>query len=189
MNNLRVWVFRFFVLCVIGVMVMAYILPWWVCNIAEIFIENQVVIHAYGLSNNLGSSFAGYFSGSEMPAFFTPLMWTFLGVTIILSLLSLFVKDKEIRIWKIHTSLSSFIMGFVGLAWIVVVLIGLIVMAVRTGDFYGIHLNGTTFISLGHPKEGNAVASLQLGYYLACAVGPLCLILAILRNKIIGNKA
>ena len=197
MGNAKVWLFRFLVLVVIGLMLVSWFMPWWSIEIYELG-DDVVVIRPWGLEDNSESGYQPSgdeevlpvtLKGADMPVWFAPAMWTYLGIVVAALLFSLFVKRKELKIWKIKSTLPSLIIGTVGFSYIVVVVLCVIVTAIRTGDFYGVHLMGYTYIDLGHyPYQSGAEAGMKLGYWLSCAVGPLLIVLALLRNKIIGNK-
>lgn len=186
MNNRRLWMFNGLIIIGIGLMLISWFLPWWSCDIyGEQSFGNAVVIHPYGFIDNLGT-FASYIDGSAMPAWFGPLMWIYLGICLACLLFSIF-SNRKFSFRKREFTLSEFLIGIVGLSYIAVVIVAVIVMAIRTGDFYGTHLIGKTRFAVMEFVEGDVYASLKLGYWLACGVGPLFIVLSILRNKIIGK--
>lgn len=184
MSNARIWLFRVLVIGSAGLMLLSWFMPWWKGRIIEIL--GWVQIRPWGLEHNL-QEYTGYIAGAEMPAWFAPLIWAYLGLCIGLLLFSLFASEKRVGLGKFKLSLPHVIIGGVGLSYIVVVVLAVIIAAIRTGDFYGIHLIGKSFFSLGYPIEGNVEAGFLFGYWLACGVGPLLIVLALLRNKIIGK--
>jgi len=184
MGSFRVWLFRGLVIVAAGLLLFSWFMPWWRAFIATI--NGQVQIHPWGLKHNLIGPDAAYMAGTEMPAFFAPLMWTYLGICIALLLFSLLVKEKTFNLGKFKLSLPKVLIGGVGLSYIVVVVLAVIIAAIRTGDFYGTPLIGVTYVAFN--DVGTAVeAGLLFGYWLACGVGPLLIVLALLRNKIIGK--
>lgn len=180
---------RGLVLVVAGLMVVSFIMPWWTCTIVgeTAIFENAVTIYPYGLRCDL-AGFTAYTSGADMPVWFAPLMWTYLGVCVVFLLLSLFVKEKMFNLGKFRLSLPQMIIGGIGITYIVVVVLAIIIAAIRTGDFYGTHLIGHSYFFVSEFVQGDVYAGLQFGYWLACGVGPLCIALALLSNKIIGMK-
>ncbi len=185
MKNTRVWLFRFFILVIIALMFVSWFLPWWLCDIpaAQLWVE----VHPWGLEHNLGI-YSSYIEGSDMPAFFAPLMWAYLSLAVLALLLSLVIKDKQIKLWKIKANLPSFIIGLVGFSYIVVAITAAVVISIRTADFYGTKLIGHTVVDLTYPLISDAYSSLQLGYWLVCGTGLLCMVLALFRKKIIGES-
>jgi hypothetical protein len=74
-------------------MLISWFLPWWGLNITELG-ENAVIIHPWGLEMDLGEM-AYVVKGADMPAWFAPLMWIYLGLSILALLFSLFVSSKR----------------------------------------------------------------------------------------------
>jgi hypothetical protein len=74
----------------------------------------------------------------------------------------------------------------VGISYIVVLVTAAIFAAIRTGDFWGMHLLGKTLIVI-NDLESEVIAGFLPGYYVAYAAGILMVILALLRNKITGK--
>lgn len=187
MNNTRVWIFRFLVLAVGALLVYSWFQPWWHA-IVEMVSDNAVVIHPWGLETNLQPEEEFFILGSDMPGWFASVMWIYLGIVVLALLSSLFVASKEIKLWKIRVTLPGLIIGLVGFTYIVVVTLAVVIAAIRTGDFYYMKLIGYTPIDLGGEIQSSAIGELLLGYWLACAAGPLLILLALLRKKIIGNR-
>jgi hypothetical protein len=171
----------------LALLLLSWFLPWWQLDILPI--SCWVRIRPWALEDNLGTS-ASYIAGYEMPVWFAPLMWIYLGICVLLLILSLFVDKKRIKLGKVNLPSDQLLVGIVGISYIVVVILAVIVAAVRTGDFDGgVHLIGQSYFDLGHPIEGFVEARLLLGYWFACATGPLLIILGLLRNKITGRAA
>lgn len=186
MSNARVWLFRVLVIIVAGLMVWTWFQPWWSASVDGIG-EDVVTIHPYGLEENLGA-LSELVAGAKMPGWFAPLMWTFLGLSTAALLFGLFAKEKSLNLIRLKLSLPKVIIGGIGLIYIVFVVAFVTIAAIRSGDFYDMRLIGDTFVSMGGPPaEGWAHANLLLSYWLACAVGPLLVILALFRNKIAGK--
>jgi hypothetical protein len=132
------------------------------------------------------ASYPQYLQGSEMPGFFAPFMWLYLGLAIAALLIGAWIKDKSIGLFGRKFNLSKLIIGVVGFSYIVVVIVAVIFAAIRTRQF-GLSLLGRSFISRGELEETWVEARLLFGYWLACGVGPLLIVLALLRNRIIGK--
>ena len=188
MSRFRLWLFRGLVVMASGLMLLTWFIPWWNCNIfaTEGIIMNAVQIYPYGLVNNLGY-LDTYIKGSAMPVWFAPLMWAYLGLCIALLLFSLFARERTIHFGRLKLLLPQLLIGVIGFSYIVVVILAVIIAAIRTGDFYGTHLVGKTAFEVTGFVKGYVSAGLQFGYWLACAIGPLLIILALVRNKIIGK--
>jgi hypothetical protein len=150
-------------------------------------IEDPLVIRPYGLENNMGQMSYLIPDSANMPGWFAPIMWLYLGLVIAALVIGAWIKDKSIGLLGRRLNLSRWLIGIVGFSYIVVVVLAVIVAAVRTGDYGGLHLLGMSFVSISHFSESYLEAQLLFGYWMACAVGPLLIVLALLRNKIIGK--
>jgi hypothetical protein len=191
MSAFRVWFFRVLIAASIALMIVGWIMDWWACQVFEIGTMDVVVIHPWGLWMNEDEIglFTSRLAGADMPGWFGPIMWGYLCICIALLLFSMFAREKKVNLFgKVKINLPSLILICVGLSYILVVIIALVFAAIRTGDFFGLHLIGYTMIDAGEPLISGAEANFKLGYWLSCAVGPVLIILALLRNKIIGNK-
>jgi hypothetical protein len=180
-------VFRGLVIIAAVLIVISWMGPWWTVDISGgVKLPNAVVVYPYGLTLDV-AEFEGFVQGATMPDFFAPLMWTYFGLALLALIASLFVKDKKIKFMNITGSLPSWIIGVVGFSCIVVVVTAVIVISIRASDYFDMKLLGTLQI-YDHPIT-YATGTLQLHYWLACITGPLLIMLALLRNKIIGKNS
>jgi len=184
MSNSRVWLFRGLVIVAAGLLLLSWFLNWWSADIETVSIKDAIVIHPYGLVDKTGISIL---IGVTMPSFFTPLMWTYLGLVVAALLIGAWLKDKNVSLFRRKFNLSRWLVGIVGFSYIVVVVLAVIVAAIKTGEVGGLHLLGRTFIRYSKDFQSWVDAKLLFGYWLACGVGPLLIVLALLRNKIIGR--
>ncbi len=182
---MRTWIFRVLIIIAMGMLILSFFSPWWIVNVTgEMTMDSPVIVRPYGLELNLGG-YAGYIRGAEMPVWFTPVMWVYFGMVILALIFSLFAKESNVKIWKIRTTLPKFIICLAGISYVVVVIAAVTVISIRASDFFNMKLLGKVLIS-DHPIV-YAVGTLQPYYWLACATGPLIIILSLLRNKIIGK--
>ena len=182
--KVRSILFKFLTVLGIGGLFTGWFIPWWSCHVVGL--EGYVRIRPWGLEHDLGAT-AGFIMGSDMPGYFAPVMWTFFALSIVALISTLFIKDKKFNmLGKIKISIPGAIIGLVGFSYICVAAIGLIVMAVRTGDFYETHLIGSTAVFDVFEEALNVEANLELGYYLIPSFGLFLIILALLRSKIVG---
>jgi hypothetical protein len=110
-------------------------------------------------------------------------MWTYLGLCLVALIFSIFIKGKSIKLGKFNFSMSAFIVGIVGFSYVVVAAAAAILAAIRTGDFWGVKLVGTTYFVAAEFAEGYAHTMLLPGYWLACATGPIMIVIALLWNR------
>ena len=183
---MRIWIFRGLVIVALCMLIVSFLGPWWIVNVTgEMSMEAPVTVYPYGLQLDLGG-YAGYIRGAEMPVWFTPLMWVYFGIVVIALIFSLFAKESNVNIWKIRTTLPKFIIGLVGISYIIVAIAAVTVISIRASDFFGMRLLGKVLIS-DHPII-YAVGTLQPFYWLACVTGPIIIVLALIRSRIIGEK-
>ncbi len=195
MSSTRAWLFRVLVLASGGLLAYSWFTPWWSAYVRELGGRDHIVIMPWILDvdkDKLGM-FMDLVTGYDLPVWFFPAMWAYLGIVIAALLFSLFAKDKVIKVWKGTFNLPSLIIGIAGFSYIVVAITMVIVTTIMIGDALGMKFIGVTSIYVeGVTQEGGGqgfvVADLQLGYWLAWGAGTLLIILALLRNKIIGKR-
>ncbi len=165
-------------------MLISWFMPWWKAAILEL--DRSVLIRPWGLEHDLGD-LAGYIQGAEMPSWFAPFMWAYLGICMLVLLFSLFAPAKEVRLAKFQFSLSQLLVGGVGLSYIVALIVAVVYASMRVGEFWDLQLIGKTYVELGEIEKGYVEANLQLGYWVAWVAGVLLLVLGLLRNRIVGQ--
>jgi hypothetical protein len=165
-------------------MTISWFMPWWGLDVPKLGIHDGVVIYPYGVHLSLGP-YAYLVRGELLPGFFAAFVWAYFGICIAVLLYSLWVKDKELRVSGRDIKLSSLIIGLVGASYVICVVTAAIIMAIRTGDF-GVHLLGVSLLGPAD-SQWEVYSGFRIGYWLACGVGPLCIALALLRDKIIGK--
>lgn len=178
------WLFGGLTLAGVAAMLYTWYQPWWIAYIEELR-ENGVVIfpHAMNISGTL-RSYPQWIIGAEMPPWFFPLMWVYLGVMLLALFASLFYNDEWFRLGKFQISMAQALVAVAGILYIIYVVVFPIVVAIRAPEFHGVPLQGNIFISMDDHTESYVITSLQSGYWIACVVGPFLLALALLRDKI-----
>jgi hypothetical protein len=186
MKRSRIWLFRALILAAVGLFLASWLIPWWRSNIQEAGLFVQ--IRPWGLEHNLGS-YTQYMGGDPgLPAFFTVLMWLYLVLAIGALLVSAFVKEKIITLLDAFDfSLPQWLILIVGVSYIIFVLVFLFYARLRTAAF-GVEFLGISYITIeGFHLGAEAISRLQPGFWLACVVGPSCILLAVLRDIIAGR--
>jgi len=190
MSSSRVWLFRGLVIIAAGLMLLSWFRPWWICTVDAIYMLNQglIKIRPWGLEHNLGS-FAGWVTGSDMPVWFAPLAWAYLGICIAALLFAAWINNKDIRLVGRNFNLSKLIIGVVGISYIMVAVTAFVYAKIQTADF-GVNFLGYTYLQVDPHTGGFADlnASLQWGYWLTYGVGLILIALALHRNKILGKS-
>ena len=184
-SNKRVWLFRVLVIAAAGLMLLSWLLPWWRADITVI--NAWVIVHPWGLESC--QFVTEYFPTACMPIWFKPFAWSYLGVCIALLLFSLFAKDKVFSLGKFKFSLPQLIIGGVGLSYMLACVITVVYGSIRASEYSGMKFLGNQIIEVDSEMNivSGAYARLLFGYWLAWAVGLLLVVLALVRNKIIGK--
>jgi hypothetical protein len=187
-SGVRSWIFSGLVLAVSGLFLWTWFQPWWVAYIEELQ-QNGVIIypHAMMISGTL-RDYPQWIIGAEMPVWFFPMTWIIMGLLLLALLMSLFFTEEWVAVGRLDVPVASALIGSAGLAYVLYVIVFVIVVAIRAPQFNGVPLQGNVFISVNPHTESYVITSLQLGYWLACTVGPLLVALAVLRNRIIGKS-
>lgn len=187
-SNGRIWLFRGLVVIAAGFLVVTWFMPWWNADCAELS-KNAVVVRPWGLEDDLGF-YSFMLDDARMPGWFAPFAFTYLGVVLVMLLLSLFAKDGVFKFWKFKLTLPSVLIGLAGISYIGVAVIAIVVMVMRMGDFFGgIPLIGKITIPLeAGTMEGHITTSLETGYFLTYLVGILLIVLALFRDRILGRQ-
>jgi hypothetical protein len=182
-SGIRTWLFRVLTLAAGALMFVSWIMPWWRALIVQL--DRWVAIRPWGLEHNLGD-FADYIKGADMPTWFSPFMWAYFGVCMLVLVFSLFAPDKALRFGKLKMSLPQLLIVGVGLTYIVAVVIAYVYASIRMDEFWHLKMVGETYVELGEIEKGYVEANLLTGYWLACIAGPVLVILGLLRSKIVG---
>jgi hypothetical protein len=184
--SLRVWLFRILVLAGAGVLLYSWFQPWWQAYVVELQ-QIAIIIHPWALESFVPPDYAFMLVGSEMPVWYAPFIWIYLGLCIAALLYSLFASEKRVGLGRFRLSLPKVLIMGVGLSFIVIVAAAVIVISIRGQDFWHAPLIGRIHIAFEEFEHSYVETSLLFGYWLACGVGPFLIILALLRNKIMGK--
>ena len=115
-------------------------------------------------------------------------MWLYLALAIAALLFSMFVEGRTVRLGTFELSLPQVLIAGVGLSYIFVAVVFVIYAYLRMAAL-SILFVGTSYITIeGLHLGAEAISDLEPGFWLACVVGPLCVVLALLRNIIVGSK-
>lgn len=200
MSNNRVWLFRALIVAAAGLMLVAWYLPWWTIDI-EALGTDIAQIRPWGLetSERLGG-FEVLLKGAEMPPWFTPMMWAYLGVCLIALLIGLWGPERELNIGKFKINLARLVsfgkfsislpfllIAGVGVSYVVAAVVAAVFAGMQMGNLMNIPLQGRTFVDLGDPIVTYVDTRLLPGYYLVYVAGIVLIALALLRDKIIGE--
>jgi hypothetical protein len=130
---------------------------------------------------------------AEMPVWFTPAMWLYFGIVVLALLAAIWFsfKNKTFGLFGKKFNLTSFLLFGVGVSYVVVIIAFILVASMRL-KAVGIDFLGETFVELGSfavwDISTTTFGALRSGTYLAGATALLLLILAFLRNLIVGKQ-
>lgn len=176
MKNTSLWLFRVFILLAIAMLAISWFLPWW--NAAIDMVGSRAVqIHPYGLTEDMGR-LVSFIHGADLPVWFAPLAYSYLGISVVCLLYSVFrLKDKKIK-W---------ILLGVGAIYVLYVIGATVFASIRVQDFGMGGLLGKHYIINGPEGPIYATGNFELGYYLAYITGLICILLGLLRDKFLKN--
>lgn len=190
MRTSRAWIFPGLVLVATGLLVYSWFIPLWGLDISMLR-PDAVLVRSWGEELFLGD-LVQMVAIPTMPAFFAPLLWTYLVICVVLLLSSLVLGDKSFRLGRLRLSLPQTIIAFVGLSRLVFAAVAAIMITVNLGQFevrgVTVPLQGTVVLDFGPPWTGPVTSSLRLGYWLALVTGILLIVLALLRPIIVGRE-
>jgi hypothetical protein len=188
LSKTRIWLFRSSIIVGIGLLLATWFLPWW--RIDVILVNNWAVGHPWGLETD--PFVKGFFPTAKMPDWFAPLMFVYLGLIIVLMLLNIFIKDKELHFGKLKFSLHQLLIFGVGVSIIVVAVLAAVVIYIRLQEprFMGAPFLGHAVIQVDADLhiDSATYSRFQAGYYLALGAGIYCILLASLQKRILGIK-
>ena len=174
-NSRRDWLFRGLVAIAAGLMIASAISTWWTCDVFTPYMGDMgtIKIYQYGLLHAPPE-----IEEDITPFYQTVLAWVYIAVSVGLMLYSTWLRGRKGRL----------LLGGIGLIYIAYAAIAaFIVISGRIADFGGV-LQGYTEFNYEILSEAvELTTSLRFGYYLAYVAGGACLVLALLRNIIVGK--
>jgi hypothetical protein len=173
-TNWKIWLYRLSVIVVCGLMLVSFLMPWWTTRISGT--SNYICIYGYGLRHNL-QDLRNYILSDETPISQIVLAWTYMTISISLIILSLWLKGNA----------GKWLMGVIGLIYLVYALLAIFVVVTGRLEELGLTLRGWSSFK-GEEGAGDLYSSLRFGLYLAYITGTLCIILAMLRDIIMGKR-
>ena len=182
------WIFGGVTLVALALILYTWYQPWWVAYIEELK-QNGVMIYPHAM-NILGTlrDYPQWIVGAEMPVWFWPAMWIYLLICVF-SLLASFLFKNEYFMWgKKKVYMDQFLVGLIGFGYIVFVIVFPLVISIKAPQFGGVKLQGHVFISMDEHTESFVNTALQPSYWIACFIGPVLMLMAFFRNKILGKS-
>ncbi len=186
-RGLRLWLFRGLILVGAGFMLFSWYSPWWTARISDLSGSDHMLMRPWGVEV-MAAEIRTYANRAlySMPAFFAPLMWTYLGLCMLALAVSLFV-EKQVTLGRFRLSLPQVLIGLVGLSYLIAVAAAFVIAQIKAGAG-GFAFVGSSIVP--NPMTGGSTrftGELKPGYWLAIGAGSLLVALAALRNSIIGK--
>ena len=176
MVSIKPWLFRLLVAMAAGLMVVSAVRVWWTGEIIHTFAGyiDTIKVYQYGVPRAPIE-----IAGDITPLYQIVLAWAYIAASVGLMLWSTWLKGKK----------GQLLLGGIGLIYIAYAAIAaFVVISGRLADF-GASLLGWSDITIAPYSEPfQLFGSLHLGYYLAYAAGGVCIVLALLRNMIVGKS-
>ena len=187
-NNTGRWIYRGLTLVGLGLILYTWFQPMWVAFIEELG-EEAVKIYPYTMTV-IGTlrDYPQWIAGSEMPVWFWPAMWIYLLICVFSLLASFLFKNEWFKIGKKKVYVDQFLVGLIGFGYIVFVIVLPLTISLLAPQFGGVKLQGEVFISMDEHTESWVTSSLQPAYWITCVIGPMLMLMAIFRNKIMGKS-
>jgi len=187
-SNTRVWIWRLLVVIGAAILLYAWFQPWWTIDV-EGFGDKIAEIRPWGLvvDERVGG-FAILLKGTEMPPWFAPFMWVFLGLLVIALLVALFVRGKDLlKLGGMGFNLSEILVAGAGIACIVCVIVAAVYASMRMKATFEVPLQGRAFIDMGEPLIAWVDTYLLPGFYLMGVAGVVLTVLGFGRREITGE--
>ncbi len=186
-RGLRLWLFRGLLLVGAGFMLFSWYSPWWGARISDLTGSDHMLMRPWGVEVR-AAEIRTYANRAlySMPAFFAPLMWTYLALCMVALAASLFA-EKQFSLGRFRLSLPQVLIGLVGLSYLIVVAAAFAIAQIRAGAG-GVEFVGSSIVP--NPMTGGSTrftGELKVGYWLAIGAGTFLIALAVLRNTIVGK--
>ena len=177
LKTLRHWLFRLIVAVVCSIMIWSFTIPWWTARITSVSPVGerfyQLNIYGWGIPSPTDINLVQYIAQDVTPIYQTYLAWAYVGISITAALVSTYLKGKK----------GQLLLGISGIGLVVYALVAaFMVIATRLNEL-GIAFQGTSSYQSAH-----ILSSLRFGFYLACITGSLFIVLAFVRNIIVGKS-
>jgi len=187
-SSAGIWIFRVLVVAAAGVMLVSWFMPWVTVDI-EALGKGIIEIRPWGLEldERLGG-FEILLKGADMPNWFAPLMWAYLGICMVALLVGAWIRGVEVEIGNFKIKLSKLLVGGVGFSYFIAGIVAVVYGSMRCEDCMGIPLLGRHFVDLGDPLVTYVEGRLLPGYFLIYVAAIFLIALAFLRDKIVGES-
>lgn len=175
------WIYRALIVAGAAFMLYSWYLPWWTAKFSPITGSNHMVLHPWGVDVNRQVRRFSDNSLYDMPAFFSPLVWTYLGACMLLLLISLFVS-RQISLGRLRISVASILIALVGLSYVGTAVIAYVVGTIKAAAAGTSFIGRTTMSDPNYTDDFYMTSQLESGYWIAVAAGVVLIVVALIRR-------
>jgi hypothetical protein len=175
------WIFRALLVAGAAFMVYTWFQPWWSADVAVIKGPNDMVLHPWGVeavaqvrSNTDTAQF-------DMPGFFAPLMWVYLGACMLALAASLFI-NRRIKLGPINLPIAMILIALVGLSYMSALGIAYGIGTLRSGWAGANFIGKSSILQAETGTKIKMVSQLELGFWLSLGAGGFLTLLALVRG-------
>lgn len=174
------WIFRALLVAGAAFMVYTWFQPWWSADIAVIKGPNDMVLHPWGVEavsqvrNNTDTS------QFDMPGFFAPFMWVYLGVCMLALAAALFI-NRRFKLGPINLPIAMLLIAFVGLSYMSALGIAYGIGTLRSGWAGANFIGKSSILQAETGTKIKMVSQLELGFWLSLGAGGFLTLLALVR--------
>jgi len=179
----NLWVYRALVVIVAVLFLFSATRPWWTSKIQGMlggYGSSRIIIYAYGLTHN-ATLLKEFLISYETPPLLMRLAQVYLASSAVVCVLSTFIKDRWG--WRI-LAIVGFVYLIYSLAFIPVIYEGT-GRAPIPSEHFPIQGEIIVYTDIETLK---ITSSFQDGYYLAVASASLCVVLALVRRRLLRNE-
>lgn len=175
------WIFRALLVAGAAFMVYTWFQPWWSADVAVIKGTNDMVLHPWGVEavaqvrNNTDTA------QFDMPGFFAPLMWVYLGACMLALAASLFI-NRRIKLGPINLPIAMILIALVGLSYMSALGIAYGIGTLRSGWAGANFIGKSSILQAETGTKIKMVSQLELGFWLSLGAGGFLTLLALVRG-------
>lgn len=175
------WIFRVLLVAAAAFMIYSWFQPWWSAKVAVLPGDNHLVLHPWGIETVAQVRANADPSMWEMPWFFAPFMWTYLGVSM-LALAAGLVLNRRVSIGRFSIPLATLLILLVGLSYLLAAGMAFGIGELRASWAGTNFIGKSTFTEPQSDAKIKMVSTLRDGYWYAVGAGGAITVLALLRG-------
>jgi len=174
------WIFRVLLVAASAFMVYSWFQPWWSADVAVIQGTDDLVLHPWGVEAVGQVRMAADPALYEMPAFFTPFVWTYFGLAM-LALVASLIANVKISLGPIKLPLAAVLVGVVGLSYLITVGLAYWIGDMRATGMDMKFIGRSQYTDPTSHRKVQMVSDLRDGYWYALYAGVALVVLSLTR--------